>query len=87
MLLSDYMTFAALESWLSCSLGFSCWAQMAFERGLAPDDDTLLQLTQEYESPFAGEAIEHLRWPEEPLRSTLISMYSCTCSLDRQYST
>ena len=45
---------------------------MSFERGLAPDDDTLLQLTQEHESPLAGEPVERLRWPDEPLRSILI---------------
>ena len=49
-----------------------CATQMAFERGLAPDDDTLAQLVQERDSPFAGEPVARLRWPDEPLRSTLI---------------
>ena len=46
---------------------------MALERGLAPDDETLVQLTLEQDSPIVGEPVEQLRWPDEPLRSILIS--------------
>lgn len=46
--------------------------QAALERGLAPDDETLKQLTQEQDSPFEGMTAESLRWPDEPLRSILI---------------
>ena len=48
---------------------------MGLERGLAPDDETLLQLTQEQDSPLAGESVARLRWPDEPLRSILIREY------------
>ena len=56
---------------------FMC-LQASLERGLAPDDETLRQLTQDQDSPFAGMAVENLRWPDEPLRSSLIRKLSCT---------
>lgn len=46
---------------------------MALERGLVPDDTTIKQLAAEQESPFAGDSVASLRWPEDPLRSVLIS--------------
>ena len=50
--------------------------QMALERGLLPDDNTLEQLGRELNSPFANRFVEELRWPSEPLRSVLIRALS-----------
>ncbi|KAK9805380.1 hypothetical protein WJX73_008568 [Symbiochloris irregularis] len=55
--------------------GVALW-KAALERGLAPDDETLKQLTQEQDSPFEGMTAESLRWPDDPLRSILIRMIS-----------
>ena len=46
--------------------------QMALERGLLPDDETLKQLTEEPDSLVAGRDPSSLRWPAEPLRMVLI---------------
>ena len=46
--------------------------QMALERGMAPDDEAIRQIAQEQNSPVAGLAVAQLRWPEEPLRSSMI---------------
>ena len=45
--------------------------QYALDWGLFPDDETLKQIIHEGES-FAGDhTAEELRWPEEPLRTSL----------------
>ena len=46
--------------------------QMALERGLLPDDETLKQLMEEPDSLVAGRDPASLRWPAEPLRLVLI---------------
>ena len=50
------------------------WAlQNALEKGLLPDDATLLQLVQDRNSAVYGQPVRGLAWPEEPLRPVLIS--------------
>ena len=51
---------------------FMAAVQMALERGLLPDDETLKQLTEEADSLVAGRDPASLRWPAEPLRMVLI---------------
>lgn len=46
--------------------------QLALERGLLPDDETLKQLVDEKGSAVYGQSIAALQWPVEPLRSVLI---------------
>ena len=39
---------------------------------MAPDDEAIRQITLEQNSPMAGLGVSELRWPEEPLRSSMI---------------
>ncbi|GAB4823718.1 hypothetical protein N2152v2_010764 [Parachlorella kessleri] len=55
--------------------GLLLW-KAALERGLVLDDATIQQLTMERDSPFAGQQVEDLRWPDEPLRSVLVRRLS-----------
>lgn len=47
--------------------------QLALERGLLPDDETLKQLTEERGSLVSRMSVASLQWPAEPLRTVLIS--------------
>lgn len=53
----------------------SAWVhlQNALEKGLLPDDATLVQLVQDRNSVVYGQPVEGLAWPEDPLRSVIIS--------------
>jgi len=46
------------------------------ERGLVLDDRTIQQLIDEKDSFVAGQQMEALRWPEEPLRAVLVRSFS-----------
>ena len=54
----------------------SATLQAALERGLVLDDFTIQQLIDERDSPVAGQAVEELRWPEEPLRGVMVRSFS-----------
>ena len=47
--------------------------QLALERGLLPDDETLKQLTEERGSVVSSLPAASLQWPAQPLRTVLIS--------------
>lgn len=49
------------------------YLQLALERGLLPDDETLKQLTEERGSLVSNVPVAALQWPAEPLRPVLIS--------------
>ena len=51
--------------------GLLLW-KAALERGLVLDDATIGQLAAERDSFVAGQEVEGLRWPEEPLRQVLV---------------
>jgi uncharacterized protein with von Willebrand factor type A (vWA) domain len=55
--------------------GILTW-KAALERGLVPDDSTLLQLTAEKDSFVAGLDPQSLVWPAEPLRAVSIRRLS-----------
>lgn len=55
--------------------GVMCW-RAALDRGLLPDDDTIRQLAADRETFTVGHDLETLRWPAEPLRTTLIRALS-----------
>ena len=46
--------------------------QAALSRGLLPDDETLQQLKNDKEAFTINRSPKELRWPEEPLRTSLI---------------
>eukprot|EP00803_Ostreobium_quekettii_P008826 evm.model.scf_2565.1 EVM.evm.TU.scf_2565.1 scf_2565:1050-6339(-) len=51
--------------------GLLVWGY-ALDRGLLPDDETLMQVIQDGESFASDHTPEELRWPEEPLRTALL---------------
>ncbi|KAI7841137.1 hypothetical protein COHA_005107 [Chlorella ohadii] len=55
--------------------GLLMW-KAALERGLVLDDFTIQQLIDEKDSPVAGQSVEALRWPEEPLRFVMVRSFS-----------
>lgn len=46
--------------------------QEALNRGLLPDDNTLMQLSQEKDSIVHGRSLDTMRWPDSDLRAVLI---------------
>ena len=46
--------------------------QEALNRGLLPDDNTLMQLSQEKDSIVHGRSLDSMRWPDVELRTVLI---------------
>ena len=46
--------------------------QEALNRGLLPDDNTLMQLSQEQDSIVHGRSLDSMRWPDLELRAVLI---------------
>lgn len=55
--------------------GLLMW-KAALERGLVLDDFTIQQLIDEKDSFVAGQSVEVLRWPEEPLRFVMVRSFS-----------
>lgn len=58
--------------------GVLLW-QEALNRGLLPDDNTLMQLSQEKDSIVHGRSLDTMRWPDSDLRAVLIR---CLSQLD-----
>lgn len=46
--------------------------QEALNCGLLPDDNTLMQLSQEKDSIVHGRSLDTMRWPDSDLRAVLI---------------
>lgn len=53
------------------SRGLSAW-KASLNRGLLPDDEAIQQLKNNNEGFTVGHSVEELRWPVEPLRTTLL---------------
>ena len=54
-----------------CTEAVRC-VQEALNRGLLPDDNTLMQLSQEKDSIVHGRSLDTMRWPDLELRAVLI---------------
>lgn len=54
--------------------------QEALNRGLLPDDNTLMQLSQEKDSIVHGRSLDTMRWPDSDLRAVLIRELQPSCS-------
>lgn len=61
----------AVSALHACTESVHCM-QEALNRGLLPDDNTLMQLSQEKDSIVHGRSLDSMRWPDLELRAVLI---------------
>ena len=61
-----------LQTQYTCPHAWCYCVQEALNRGLLPDDNTLMQLSQEQDSIVHGRSLDSMRWPDLELRAVLI---------------